>query len=155
MSNQPLKVSFASLSLGASVDQQTGSMSVFEVIEEVRAPQLPVQLPSLVISLSLQKLIPAEFVGKMLIHLLTPDGKQHMIGNGELKIPAEQHRMKAIFRYGGFPVAVYGVHQLVLSWVDSDNQKVCESVLDFEAVRVAAPAKSPAGPEQGGGSFTH
>ena len=75
-----LKLQFASLSLGAAVDQQTGNLSVFEVIEELRIPQLPVHLQSLVISLALEKTSPGAFQGKMLIHLLTPDKNQHMVG---------------------------------------------------------------------------
>ena len=87
-----LKLQFASLSMGASVDQQTGHLSVFDVLEEIRVPQLPVQLQTLVISLALEKTIPEEFMGKLMIHLLLPDGKQQMVGNGDLSVPPEQRR---------------------------------------------------------------
>ena len=139
MSVTSLKISFASLSLGASVDQQTGSLSVFDLLEEIRTPQLPIQLQSLVISISLEKAEPAEFSGRMLIHLLTPDTKQHLIGNGDMKIPAEQKRMKAVFRYSGFPVNLFGSHRLVLSWLNDASAKVGEAVLDFDVVQVAQP----------------
>src|SRR5581483_5678574 len=94
-----LKLQFASLSLGASVDQQTGNLSVFDLIEEIRTPQVPLHLQSLVISLSLLKTTPEEALGKMLIHILTPDGKQAVVGSGDLQVPAEQKRMKAVFRF--------------------------------------------------------
>lgn len=136
-----LKLHFASLSLGASVDQQTGNLSVFDILEEVRTPQLPINIQSLVISLALEKNEPAAFNGKMVIHLLTPDGKQQIVGNGEMKIPAEQKRMKAVFRYGGFPIVMYGGHRFVLSWLDQDNTKVGEAILDFEAVQVTQVAQ--------------
>ena len=131
-----LKVHFASLSLGASVDQQTGNMSVFELVEEVRTPQLPIQIQQLVISLSLEKTEPRAFDGKMMIHFLTPDGKQQMIGNGDMQVPAEQKRMRAVFRYPGFPVMAYGNHRFVLSWLDKSNSKVAEAILDFEVIQV-------------------
>ncbi len=67
-----LKIHFVSLSFGASVDQQTGNLSVFDILEEIRSPIVPIQLQSLVISLVLEKLAPEEFNGKVLIHFLTP-----------------------------------------------------------------------------------
>lgn len=140
-----LKLHFASLSLGASVDQQTGNLSVFDVLEEVRTPTLPIQIQSLVISLALEKSEPKAFNGKMMIHLLTPDGKQQIVGNGDMKIPAEQKRMKAVFRYGGFPVVAYGPHRFVLSWIDQGNVKVGEAILDFEAVQVSQGAQAGQG----------
>ena len=136
-----LKLHFASLSLGASVDQQTGNLSVFDVLEEVRTPQLPIHIQALVISLALEKEDPKAFNGKMVIHLLTPDGKQQIVGNGDMKIPAEQKRMKAVFRYGGFPVMAYGAHRFVLSWLDGDGTKVGEALLDFECVQVSQVAQ--------------
>ena len=64
-----LKLHFASLSFGASVDQQTGGLSVFEIIDEIRAPQVPIQLPQIVISLSLEKTHEEASQGKLFIHL--------------------------------------------------------------------------------------
>ncbi len=144
-----IKIQFATLSLGASVDQQTGNLSVFDILEEVRTPQLPVQLPFLVISLIIEKKEPSNFEGKMLIHLFTPDGAQQMIGSGEMRVPAEQKRMKAVFRFGGFPVANYGNYKFVLSCVNESGNKIGEAILGFEAIQVAqvvqgvAPVEKP------------
>lgn len=150
----PLKISFVSLSLGASVDQQTGSMSVFDILEEIRTPQLPIQIQSLVISLSLEKADPNEFSGRLLIHLLTPDGKQHMIGNGEMRIPSEQKRMKAVFRYSGFPVHAFGDHRFVLSWLNDANTKVGEAILDFDVIQASQqPQMAPS--NSGGETLPH
>ncbi|MDR3608884.1 MAG: hypothetical protein P4M08_16080 [Oligoflexia bacterium] len=145
----PLKIHFAALSLGASVDQQTGSLSVFDVLEDIRTPQVPIQLQSVVISLSFEKTEPEDFNGKMLIHLLTPDGRQQVVGNGDMRIPVEQQRMKAVFRYGNFPITMFGQHRFVLSWVKGTNQKVGEAILDFNVLQVTqvaqgvAPADKP------------
>ncbi len=136
-----LKLHFASLSLGASVDQQTGNLSVFDLLEEIRVPQLPIQIQSMVVSLALEKTEPQAFHGKMVIHLLTPDGKQQIVGNGDMNVPAEQKRMKAVFRYGNFPVGMFGVHRLVLSWLDKAGAKVGEAILDFEVVQVTQVAQ--------------
>lgn len=143
-----MKLHFASLSLGASVDQQTGNLSVFDILEEVRTPQLPIHIQSLVISIALEKLEPQAFNGKMVIHLLTPDGKQQVVGNGDMNIPAEQKRMKAVFRYGGFPIMVYGAHRFVLSWLDQAGAKIGEAILDFECIQVTQVAQGvqPEGP---------
>lgn len=139
-----LKLQFAALSLGASVDQQTGNLSVFDVLEEIRAPQLPIGLQTLVLSLSLEKPEPKEFSGKVIIHLLMPDGKQQNIGTGDIKVPAEQRRFKAVFRYGSFPIPLYGHYRFVLSWLDSSQKKVGEALLDFDVVQVQQIAQGVA-----------
>jgi hypothetical protein len=136
-----LKVHFSSLSFGASVDQQTGNLSVFDVIEELKTPQVPINLQSFVIALAVEKTVPGEFRGKMLIHILTPDGKQAVVGNGEVGIPADQRRMKAIFRFGGFPIGQFGRHRFVLSWMSDAGVKVGEALLDFDVVQAAQVAQ--------------
>jgi hypothetical protein len=137
-----MKLQFACLSLGAAVDQQTGNLSVFDVLDEIRVPQVPAHIPSLMISIMLQKKDDSAFDGKILIHLLTPDGKQAVLGNGDLHVPAEQHRVKAVFRFGGFPLYTFGAHRLVISWVDSAGKKIGEALLDFEAVQAAQVAQA-------------
>ena len=139
-----LKLHFASVSLGASVDQQTGSMSVFDILEEVRVPQVPVHLQSLVITLALEKSDATEFNGKVIIHIITPDGKQQMVGNGEMRVPVEQKRMKAVFRFGGFPLLAFGAHRFVVSWMNSTGAKVGEALLDFDVVQVTQVAQGVA-----------
>lgn len=143
-----LKVHFACLSVGAAVDQQTGSLSVFDILEEVRTPQVPIHLQSLVISLVLEKFQPNEFAGKMVIHLLTPDGRQQVVGSGDMKIPPEQKRMKAIFRFGGFPVNHLGAHRFVLSCLNQAGTKIAESILDFEVIQVTQVAQGVAPDEK-------
>ncbi len=132
-----IKIQFATLSLGASVDQQTGNLSVFDILEEVRTPQLPVQLPFLVISLIVEKKEAVDFQGKMLIHLFTPDGTQQMIGSGDMRVPMDQKRMKAVFRFGGFPISHYGNYRFVLSCVNDSGNKIGEAILGFDAIQVA------------------
>ncbi len=145
-----IKVQFASLSLGASVDQQTGSLSVFDVVEEIRTPQLPIQIQSLVISLVLEKTSPENAEGQLFIHLITPDSKQALVGQGQMNLPNDQKRMKAVFRFGGFPVNQFGGHRFVLSWVNKAGQKQGEALLDFEAVQVAQVAQAAPGTENPG-----
>lgn len=136
-----LKLHFASLSIGASVDQQTGNLSVFDVVDEIRIPQLPITMQAMVIALSLTKSQPESFSGKLFIHLLTPDGRQQMIGNGEIHVPAEQRRMKAVFRLGGFPLAHFGMHRFVVSWLNESGAKVGEALLDFDVIQVTQVAQ--------------
>ena len=136
-----LKLQFASLSLGASVDQQTGNLSVFDILEDIRTPQVPIGIQALVISLSLQKTSPDDFHGKVLIHFLTPDGRQAMVGTGDMHVPPEQQRMKAVFRFGNFPINQYGTHRFVVSWVNQSNVKVGEAILDFNVIQVQQVAQ--------------
>ena len=136
-----IKIHFVSLSMGASVDQQTGSLSVFDVLEEIRTPQVPIHLQNLVIALALEKTEVGDFSGKMMIHLLTPDGKQQMVGSGDMRIPPDQKRMKAVFRFGGFPVVNFGQHRFVLSCLNQSGVKIAEGVLNFDVVQVTQVAQ--------------
>lgn len=140
--NMSVKIHFASLSMGASVDQQTGSLSVFDIVEEIRTPQVPIHLQSLVIALALEKQNQAEYNGKMVIHFLTPDGNQQVVGTGEMKIPQDQKRMKAVFRFGGFPIFNLGAHRFVLSCVDQAGNKIAESILNFDVIQAPQVAQS-------------
>ncbi len=139
-----LKIHFASLSIGASVDQQTGNLSVFDVVEEVRTPQVPIHLQSLVISLALEKLEAIDYSGKMVIHLITPDGQQQIVGTGDMRIPLEQKRMKAVFRFGGFPLSHFGSHRFVLSCLNNSGVKIAEWILDFDVIQVTQVAQGVA-----------
>jgi hypothetical protein len=143
-----LKLHYASLSLGAAVDQQTGNLSVFELVEEVRTPQVPLHMQSLVISLSLVNTKAVDFKGKIFIHVITPDGKQGMVGNGEIQCPPEQKRMRAVFRFGGFPLLNFGSHRFVVSWMDESNTKVGEALLNFDVVQVTQVAQGVAPSEK-------
>lgn len=145
-----LKCAFSSLSLSASVDQQTGSLSVFDVVDEIRAPQIPVHVQALVLSFVWEKLAPSQFDGRVFIHILTPDGKQALIGNGDLKVPSEQKRVKAIFRLGGFPLLAFGAHRFVISWVNAAGQKEGEELLDFDVLQATQPPKTGAPTPAGG-----
>jgi len=136
-----LKLNFSCLSMGASVDQQTGNLSVFDVVEEIRTPQVPAHVPSLVISLTLEHVNELAFNGKVFIHVLTPDGQQQMVGSGELRVPPEQKRVKAVFRFGAFPVLSFGAHRFVVSLMDEDQNKQAEAVLDFDVVKVTQVAQ--------------
>lgn len=130
--------------MGASVDQQTGNLSVFEVLEELRVPQLPMPIPALVLSVSMEKAEPGPFEGKVFIHFIQPDGSNQLLGNGEMRVPSEQKRVKAVFRFGGFPVTQFGVQRFVVSWVNGTGAKVGEAVIDFDVVQAAeAPAADP------------
>ena len=98
-------------------------------------------MQSLVISLALEKSGDQAANGKMMIHFLTPDGKQHMVGTGEMAVPAEQRRMKAVFRFGNFPINIFGAHRFVLSWLDADGQKQGEALLDFDVIQAVQVAQ--------------
>lgn len=119
------------------------------MVEEVRTPQLPIHMQALVISLSLEKTHDAAVSGKMLIHFITPDQQQNLMGSGEMQIPPEQKRMKAVFRFGNFPIQQFGRHRFVVSWVNESQVKEGEAILDFDVIQVTqvaqgvAPASKP------------
>lgn len=144
-----LKLHYATLSFGASVDQQTGNLSVFDLIEEIKVTELPVNLQSLVISLVLNKNSSDAVSGKLMIHIIPPDGNHALVGQGEISVPAEQKRMKAVFRFGGFPLMAYGAHRFVLSWLSESGKKEGEALLDFDVVAAPGSPAAEGQPPQG------
>ena len=143
-----LRFHFASLSMDAAVDQQTGSLSVFDVIEEIRTPIVPFTLQSLVLAVTVEKTIPTRFVGKLHIQLITPDEKTASVGYIDVQIPAEQKRMRSLFRFDDFPIQSFGPHRIVLIWLQgpsasgpasgqsNSETKIGESVLNFDVIQV-------------------
>ena len=138
-----IKLGFASLSFGASVDSQTGQLSVFEIVEELRAPQVPFHVQSLVLTLMVEKTRPAAAQGKIHIHIITPDQKSAAVGQGDLQMPADQKRLKAVFRLGGFPIQAFGAHRFVVSWTNATGAKEGEALLDFDVLQIG-PNPNPA-----------
>jgi hypothetical protein len=147
-----LKLQFSALSLGGAIDQTTGALSVFEILEEIRVPQLPIQIPNLTLTLSLEKQVPTAMNEKLFIHVLSPDGKQALLGSGDMAIPAEQRRVRAMFRLGGFPVTSFGAHRIVVSWVNASGAKEGEALFDFDVIQVKPEQMQggPAGPGPAG-----
>ena len=107
-----LKIQFMSLSMGAAVDQQTGSLSIFDLVEELRTPQVPFHIQNLVMALALEKIdLDLDFHGRIGIEFFPPEGKSQVVGSGEMRIPSDQKRIKAIFRFGGFQIHHFGPHR--------------------------------------------
>lgn len=141
-----LKLNFSALSVSGSVDQTTGNLSVFEILEEIRVPQLPVHIPSLVLTLSLEKTVPIAVTEKIFIHLLSPDQTQKMIGSGDMKVPPEQKRVKAMFRFGGLPIEKFGTHRIVVSWINEAGTKEGEALFDFDVIQQQQTGAAGSGP---------
>jgi hypothetical protein len=73
----------------------------------------------------------------MLIHLMSPDGDQQIIGSGDIRMTPDQGRMKACFKFAGFPVAHFGSYRFVLSFVNAGGNKIGETILSFESIQVS------------------
>jgi hypothetical protein len=56
--------------------------------------------------------------------------------------------MKAVFRFGGFPVGSFGSYRFVLSCLNQSGVKIAESILDFEVVQVTQVAQGVAPSEK-------
>ena len=139
-----LRLNFASLSVGAAVDQQTGNLSIFEVVEEIRTPVVPIHLQSLVISLAFELSQPYAFEGYVDIHIKKPDGFSDAIGKGELKIPPDKKRIKVVFRFGAFPISAFGRHLFELVWSDAAGNEMGRGDIPFEVVKVVQVAQGVA-----------
>ncbi len=113
---------FAGLSLGAAVDHQTSNLSLFDVLDEIRTAQIPCTLQTLVASFILEKQEAVDFNGKLLIQLVPPQQPALALGSGEIRMTADQRKMKAVFRFGSFPIHHSGTHRLVMACRPSVDQ---------------------------------
>ena len=56
--------------------------------------------------------------------------------------------MRAVFRFGGFPIAAFGSHRFVVSWLNPSGVKTGEALLDFDVVQVTQVAQGIAWPKK-------
>jgi hypothetical protein len=56
--------------------------------------------------------------------------------------------MKALFRFGGFPINQFGAQRFVLSWLNESAAKIGEAILDFDVIQAAQVAQGVAPSEK-------
>jgi hypothetical protein len=59
-----------------------------------------------------------------------------------MNVPTDQKRMKAVFRFGNFPIQLFGAHRFVLSWVNEQGSKQGEAILDFDVIQATQVAQA-------------
>jgi len=142
---------FGCVSLGASVDQQTGRLSVFDILEEVHSAQVPTQIPLLVISLLLERRNPEDSNLRFQLFHIPPSGGENLIGAGDLNFPARKSKMKAIFRFNHLPLADFGRHSIRVEWknIDTQDESSWQGGFEVLAIRVqgGATTNSPGSSE--------
>jgi hypothetical protein len=122
---------FSVLSLSAAVDSQTGSMSIFDQIDEIYAKSYPAKLQSLVISFGLTSQKEEEKSGKIMIHAVTPDGQAAKIGDGPYNFSKNKETFKGCIRVNDILFEKEGKYRFVVSVLNTKNEKVGEVVLDL------------------------
>ncbi|MBN21857.1 MAG: hypothetical protein CL678_11305 [Bdellovibrionaceae bacterium] len=144
---------FACLSLGVAVDQQTGSLSVFDVLEEMRAPQVPFQIPTLVISMIFLNHTGQKREGSFDMEVLDSEGNRIKIGQGQLSFPPSRKRMKAVLRMGAFPIHHFGEQKLFVKWQGEGVGFSGEQEFGFEAIQM--PQVAQGSPQAQSSDETH
>ena len=151
-----VKIQFAALSAGASVDQQTGRLSVFDVVEELKVPDLPLRVPNLVISLIAGKTTSKEIKGSMKVLLKDPSGRVRELGTNPIGFPENRKRLKAVFRFSGFPVEEAGVHILTVDYQGAAGKSLAKTEIEFSVLHVAGEFDRPSrGENPGSPSMKH
>ena len=132
-----ITIPYTLLSLSSSIDQQTGNLSVFELVEEINTLQVPVLMQQLTLSIGLKKSEPKPFLGTMIIHMITPSNKVHKLGATEVKMESTSRKSsRTVVKFSNFPINEEGKTRFVVSLLDSENKKVAEGISDLEVIKV-------------------
>jgi hypothetical protein len=103
-----------------------------------------------VIALAFEKQIAGATQGKLFIHVIGPDQNQVLVGQGDLGVPADQKRVRAVFRFSSFPLQTFGRYRFVISWTNEAMVKEGEALLDFDVSQSTQVAQGVAPPKTGG-----
>lgn len=128
---------FSVLSLSASVDSQTGSLSIFDQVDEIFSKSFPARLQSLVISFGLSTQNDDEKSGKILIHAITPSGQPTKIGEGKFSFSEKKENFKGCIRVNDILFEKEGKHRFVVSVLNSKNEKIAEVISDLNVKQIA------------------
>jgi hypothetical protein len=111
-----IKLNYAALATGASLDSASGNVTLFNVIEEVRVPQdrLPLHIPEVAFVGSFTRI--EGDIAKMGFQLdyIMPNGKTISVNKSEPLFQGD--RMRVVMRLNGMPIEVFGRHKLRVSW---------------------------------------
>ena len=140
-----LKHVFSVLSQGAALDVYTGNLSIFDTVTEISVEKLPVHFPTLALSMTLKKDL-NPFSGHILIHLVQPDGASSLLTRGEVKLDADKRVMRVVSRFQTIGIHQYGTYKFVVSITDTNNQKVLESVVELDCLKLFKPIMGPTSP---------
>lgn len=134
-----IKLNLAAIASGASIDNATGNLTLFNIIEEIRIPKdrLPISIPELALVGSFTRLdAQIETMGFQLDYIL-PDGKTMAVNKSST--PFQGDRVRIVMRLNGMPIDTLGRHKLRLSWTwkskgeeDEGSFDIFLDVLHFE-----------------------
>jgi hypothetical protein len=127
-----VKVSLCMLSLGSSLDKQSGSLSIFDVLEEIRVDKMPITIYNLSLSVGLKKLENKRFDGKLFVHVLSPEGESHTVGSSEISMGENTMTKRSVVKFTNFPISKFGKTRFVISVLNSSNEKISEGISDIE-----------------------
>jgi len=140
-----LSIPLATLSQGASVDQQTGRLSIFEVIEEIPVVSLPTYIPNAVIALILDKELADQSNIRFEIYHDAPGADSVQVASTPFKLPPDKRRIKLLFRFSGIPIQSLGSHKLRIELIDDNETKLVKSNLGIEVFQTPQVAHGAGG----------
>ena len=111
-----IKLNYTTIATGASIDNSTGNVTLFNLIEEIRIPKdrMPVAIPELAFVGSFTRLDPSISQMKFKLEYLQPQGKTLPINESATVFQGD--RMRVVIRLNGMPIDHFGRHKLRLIW---------------------------------------
>ena len=103
-----IKLNYAALATGASLDSGTGNDTLFNVLEEVRVPQdrLPIAIPEVAFVGSFTRLEPTVTKMGFTLDYIMPNGKTITVNKSEPQFQGD--RIRIVMRLNGMPVEAFG-----------------------------------------------
>jgi hypothetical protein len=128
-----IKLNYAALATGASLDSATGNVTLFNVLEEVRVPKdrLPIAIPEVAFVGSFTRIEGQEAKMGFQLDYIMPGGKTITVNKSEPQFQGD--RMRVVMRLNGMPIEAFGRHKFRVSWrwgSDEDSEGSFDIFLD-------------------------
>ena len=144
-----IKLNYAAIATGASIDNASGNVTLFNIIEDIRIPKdrMPVAIPELAFVGSFTRLEPNIQNMDFKLEYLQPNGKNILINKSTTVFQGE--RMRVVIRLNGMPIEGFGRHKIRVSWNwkagsnDEDTEGSFDIFLDAVEFEMPAPQQLP------------
>ncbi len=144
-----IKLNYALLAHGISIDKTTGSLTLYSVLEDIHIPKerLPIVIPEIFFVGSFTKLDPKLEAMDFNLEYILPDGEVHPVSSGTAQFHPQANKLLFNVRFNGFPIKDIGRNKFRITWWwggarSEANEASFELFIDVIAVAEIAQLKN-------------
>ena len=126
-----IRLAFALIAKGLSVDREKNTLSIFEVLEQVNTTRLPAIIPEFCLVALFERA--AEDVEDMVatFDFVLPSGGREALGEVDVLFQGKK-RNRLSWKIRGFPIKERGIYKFHLAWNSRDGQLIGETEISLE-----------------------